>query len=550
MMKTLALALVVTVLAVSAVSAASLADTMGFIRMFGDASSWMSSCFVVGDGSWIIASAEAITEKVGPETNHVIQYPLFVSAYTGQAYQCELKFHDDDLGIALLKLPVKGLPAAPLAKMDEFSKAAYGTYGQLMSGDAMGNSWPADIYGVTREKSGDTYRLVVGAWNAKKAFVTDIDKYKWLFLSDIAPQKSVPNGSIIARGDSAIGMYLSKMVITGGRDEIAYGRCVMSPEIGKYLGEHGVDSAFVYSPPRPTVDRRPDASAAFQLQAHIYSLIGAGKPALALGSAQALAKMRPDDPQAQMAKGVALTASGKFDDALMAFSDAAKLDSKLPGLRMNRALALIGLNKTEEAEAELTRAVEEAPADVRTVTALADFYLGDDKTFDKALTWAKKATMMEPASPAALLLMARVQKRLKNYQEAANTIGKALKMAPDWGEAWYALGSTYEEAGDKALAEKAYRTLAEKQPKNPDSLLTLASFLADTGKKDEALQTIGKIRDLKPPKPVLDAAQALEDRINGKEPDKAKDAAEVGGAGQEPILVVQEPVPCVCGLSV
>ena len=48
--------------------------------------------------------------------------------------------------------------------------------------------------------------------------------------------------------------------------------------------------------------------------------------------------------------------------------------------------------------------------------------------------------------------------------------------------------------------------------------MALASFLADQGKKDEPLQLLGKVRDLNPPKPVLDAVQALQDKIEGKQP--------------------------------
>lgn len=139
---------------------------------------------------------------------------------------------------------------------------------------------------------------------------------------------------------------------------------------------------------------------------------------------------------------------------------------------------------------------------------------------DKALTHAKKTVALSPSSPAARLLVAKIEKRRKNFQVSVNEIGEAIKMAPEWGEAWFALGSTFEEAGDKTNAEKAYRKLVEKQPQNPASLMSLASFLADQGKKDEPLEIIGKIRALTPapPKDVLDAVKALEDKIKGEKP--------------------------------
>ena len=502
----------------SAAVGGSLADCAGVIRVFGDASSWMSSCFVVGDGSWVITTSDAVVEKASPETQRAIRYPIFISPYTGQAYQCELKANDKDLNLALLKLPVKGLPSAPLAQMSDFSKAAYGTMGQLMSGEPIGNLWSTEIYGITREKKGDVYRLEVSKWNAKKVFVTDIGKYKWPFLSDVSPDTAVPNGSMVVRLSNVVGLYINKLTITGGKAPVKFGRCVMSTEIANYLSKHGIDTATLYDPPAATIQSEENADTAFQLQARIYSQIGIGRPDLALSYATDLVKIRPKDAYSQLALGVALTGAGKFEDALKAFDEAAKLDAQVPNLRTNRALALIGLKKRAEAEAELLKAVDEATGDVRPVTALADFYLGDDTTIDKALIYAKKATTMASDSPAALLLRARAEKRKKNYQDSVNTIGEAIKLAPNWGDAYFALGSTFEQAGDKANAEKAYRNLVEKQPENAKSIFTLASFLVDSGQKDEPTELIAKIKALNPPKDILDAAQALEDKIQGKKP--------------------------------
>lgn len=508
--------LALAALAAAPAHALSLTDCAGVLRVFGDTTSWMSSCFVVGDGSWVITASDAVKEQVGPDTEHTVRYPLFISAYTGQAWQCEYKGCNKDLNIALLKLPVKGLPAAPLAQFSEFSKAAYGTMGQIMSGDPVGNNWPTDIYGITREKTGAGYKLTIGSWSARKVFVTDVSDYKFMFVSDVNPSNAVPNGSMVARGSNVVGMYINRLVITGGKEPVRYGRCAMSSEIARFLGKQGVDTATLYEPPAPTIKREEGADAAFQLQARIYSLIGAGRIPDALESATQLAKLRPGDPQALMVHGVTLSATEKFEDALKEFDAAAKLDSKLPTLRMNRALALVGLKKRNEAEAELTKAVEEAPTDPRPVTALAEFYLADDKSLDKALTWAQKASQMSPESPAALLLVAQAEKRKKDYAQAAKTLAAAVKMAPKWAPAYFALGATCEEGGDKVSAEKAYRKLIELEPKNPSSLITLASFLIDQGKTDEATETLAKVRELNPPEEVLKAVKELEDKIKAK----------------------------------
>lgn len=519
-MRALIIALIIAIGVASCGLAGSLSDCAGVVRLFGDASSWMSTCFVIGDGSWVVTTCDSVTEQIGPDTSQMVKYPLFISPYTGQAYPCELIASDKELDVALLKLPISGLPSAPLAKISEFSKAATGTMGQLSSGEVVGNAWPTTIFGITLDKSLTPAKLAVDDWKASKVFVTDIGKYKWMFINGVKPTGSVPNGSIVARDSTVVGMYVNRLVVTGGLEEVIYGRCSLAPQIARFCGDAGVDSATLYDPPKPTVDKSNNADTAFQLQARIYSQVAAHRPALALPSALALVQIRPKDAQARMCLGVAQLGAGKADDALKSFDEAAKIDEKLPGLRINRALALSVLKKNADAEAELQKAAEEAPNDPRPLSALADFYFADSKTIDKALIYAKKAAIMAPNSAVAELLVGKIEKSKKDYQAAITAIGEALKMAPKWGEAWYALGTTYEEAGDKTNAEKAYRTLVEKQPTDPSSMLILASFLADQGNKSEASELITKVRGVSPAKEVLDAAQALQDKIDGKTTEK------------------------------
>lgn len=517
-MRILVCAFVLVLMITACASAANIADAVGVVRAFADSGSWMSSCFVVGDGSWVVTTARSVTEMIGPEASQTVRYPLFISPYTGLAYQCEVKASNKEMDVALLKLPVSGLPAAELGQISEFAKAASGTTGQLSSGELVGNKWPTTIYGMTGEKSAAGTKLAVNDWSADRVFVTEMGKYRWAFISQVSPSAAVPNGSIVARDSTVVGMYVNKLRVTGGKDEVVYGRCAMSTEIARFIGDSGVSTAALYEPPKATAVKPADADAAFQLQVRIYSLMGQQRAAEALEAATAVAKARPKDAQTHLALGQAQLASGKFEEALKTFDEAAALNPKLPALRTNRALALVALKKNSEAEAELLKAAQESPEDPRPIVALAGFYLGDEKTLDKALKYAKQAAIMSPQSAAAQLLLGKAHKSNKDYVSAITSIGEALKLSPDLSDAYYALGATYEEAGDLPHAEQAYRKLAEKQPKNPDALMALASFLADQGKKDEPLELIGKLRELNPPKEVLEAAQALQDRIEGKKP--------------------------------
>lgn len=95
-------------------------------------------------------------------------------------------------------------------------------------------------------------------------------------------------------------------------------------------------------------------------------------------------------------------------------------------------------------------------------------------------------------------------------------------MANDWGEAWYALGATYEAAGDTANAEK--RPTANWPKSSPRTPAPCSPWLHSLSirTKDDASEVIAKIRALNPPQPVLDAVKALEDKIAGVKPAETK----------------------------
>jgi Flp pilus assembly protein TadD len=464
-MRILLIALVLVTMLSAAGAAANFADCTGVVRAFADSSSWMSSCFVVGDGSWVVTTARSVTEVIGPNVSQTVRYPLFISPYTGLAYQCEVKAVNKEMDVALLKLPVSGLPAAPLAQISEFAKAATGTTGQLSSGELAGNKWPTSVYGLIVEKSSKGSKLVVNQWGADKVFVTDMGKYRWAFISVVSPDTAIPNGSIVARETAVVGMYINRLRVTGGQDNVVYGRCAMSPEMARFLGDSGVSTATLYDPPKPTVQKAPNADAAFQLQVRIYSFMGQQMTAKALEPAAALVKLRPKDAQSHLALGQAQLASEKFEEALKSFEAAAALDPNLPALRTNRAIAMAALKKSTEAEKELLKAAEESPNDPRPIVALAEFYLANEKTADKAAIYAKQAATMSPNSAAAQLLLGKAYKSSGNMVAAITAIGEAIKLSPDLSEAYYALGATYEAGGDTVHAEQAYRKLVEKLPK-------------------------------------------------------------------------------------
>ena len=97
--------------------------------------------------------------------------------------------------------------------------------------------------------------------------------------------------------------------------------------------------------------------------------------------------------------------------------------------------------------------------------------------------------------------------------QAINNIKTVLQIVPDWLDAWYAAGVTYEAAGDLKNAEACYNRLVELDPKNIDNLLVKASFLADQHRIDEAKSVIKIILEQTPSDAVLTEVEAIEKKL-------------------------------------
>ncbi|MFQ3549826.1 MAG: tetratricopeptide repeat protein [Armatimonadota bacterium] len=503
---------------------ASYSDYTGLVRTFGDQSSWMTSAFVIADGSWVVTTSDAVTEYISQGIERTVKDPIFISYYTGQSWQCEVAAVNKKLNIALLKLPVSGLPATSFAKDDEFAKASIGTLGQITSGEPVGNQWQADIYGITRETKANTSVLSVGEWSSKKVMIAEMDDYRWAFISDITPIEKIPNGAMLTRPSGVAGMHVGRLVITGGNSDIVFGRCATSFEMVKYLSSRGIEASLLRESRKADIKRPEQSAKAFQLQAMIYSAFGMGMANQVDEHAKQLVEILPDDAQALLLYANTLIANNKLEDAITQLDKAEKINSDLIGLAVAKSVALSGLDKKEEAEKVLLEAEKKHPNDIGINLSLAEYYFADNRDLDKALSYAKKVVNLDNTAPAKLMFLADVYLAKKEYQNAINTIGEALKLAPEWHVAWVGLGIAFETAGDKTNAEKTYRAYVARNPKSLEAKLTLASFLIDTQKKDEAQQIINEAKESNPSDIYMQRIQELQDAIDDKEPEKEKPA--------------------------
>jgi tetratricopeptide (TPR) repeat protein len=506
-MRTFALLLTLC-LAASVMSAAetstspSYSDAMVAVFVFGNTGGWMADGFAVGDGQYIVTTGDVVSEVIpagtdasgkpaSTSTKLQAKYVIVVSPWTGDAYRAEVKTPIDSArNLAILKLPMAGLPSAPLAGSDKFQQEMQSTIGELFSGGQVGRRWETSLVALT---SGSTSKLSLKEWTARNAAFAESKSVNWLFISKIEPQDLAPRASMVWRKDAVVGLYNGKLAIGEGDKAPTYGQCLISPEIIRALGKAGINADSLKKVPAPTIKQDSMARQGLQLTWATLTNVILGKSTEALKTAQSLHDLRPESATANLLLGVAQTGNGKFDDAVKTLDKAIKLDADVPGGYSARGAALAAQGKPKEAEADLRKAVDKSPGDSKPLLALAGLVASDKTRVSESAEIAAKAVQVDPQNPWARLALGVYLKTVGHYDQAITEIKEALKIAPNWGQAKAALGATYEAKGDLAGAEKLYRELSEAEPKNPDALFTLASFLADHDKKSEAREIVTKI---------------------------------------------------------
>lgn len=533
MMKTLRVAILISILAMSAAVAAGAIDASSTdcqdalvaMFVFGDGDGWMGCGFVVGDGSWVATTADLVSEPINSDTQVSIKFVTILSYYTGDAYRAELKYIDRKTNLALFKLPVRGLPAVPLAGSEGFAKAKTTTIGQIVTGGSLiGFRWDTTIYALGRTaRSAKAPALAVKKWTARNAVFAETKDVNWLFASKIDPEDNPPRASLVWKtGAGAVGIYNSRLILGEGPKAIIYGQCLPSTTITKALNKASLEDPT--KPSLPTIARDKVATQGLQSIWNVLTNVilaqraktpteSSSRWADAHKASSELVAARPDSAFANLVLGVSLMGEAKTDESLKSLDKAVALDGNSAYTFLSRGAARVVKGMAKEAEADFRKAIEKSPADIKPLLALADLLAADKASLAEAAEFATKAVKLEPQYPPARMTLALILKKQETYDRAIAEFKEILKIVPEWGAAKAALAATYEDSGDLTNAEAQYRDIVKLVPDNPDALLTLASFLADHDKKDEAKKLVAQVLEMKPPQELETAAKELQKKL-------------------------------------
>lgn len=153
------------------------------------------------------------------------------------------------------------------------------------------------------------------------------------------------------------------------------------------------------------------------------------------------------------------------------------------------AMSLLRGNDPAAAESMLQRLLAASPRDPMALHVMSLLLLRRGEV-DKARTFAVAATEAAPAHPGLHYALANLLHDAGRAAEAVPVFGNAVRLKPDFFEAWNNLGLAAQDSGDLRGAEEALRRAMDLRPDSASVLANLASVLRQMQRTDEAFDCL------------------------------------------------------------
>jgi len=261
---------------------------------------------------------------------------------------------------------------------------------------------------------------------------------------------------------------------------------------------------------RELQERAPRNPAALSRLAELY--LRSGRIPEASRQLEALRKIDPANPVTYYFLGVVALQEKEFERARNHFERAVLLNPALEPAQTDLAVALLSLQRPEDAVAVLDRARKEVPPSFR-LEYLSGVARSQLKRFDQALeaySTAEKlgATNQPPLTDHRFYFqVGALLERKGDEAKSIEYLEKSLELKPDFDEALNHLGYLWAEKGKnlqraRAMIEQALQA----EPENPAYMDSMGWVLFRLGRFTEALEWLTKARQrlTEPDATVLD----------------------------------------------
>ena len=227
-----------------------------------------------------------------------------------------------------------------------------------------------------------------------------------------------------------------------------------------------------------------------------HALLAEDQPDAALAQVQPLLAAQPDLTEARDDVAEALAEESKFTLALQQLDLAARQDAKSPDPQLLKGLILQQQGQFASAEDALQLALKRMPPSepilhrVKALIALTQVRLALGN-INAAAGTAATVAKLEPQSPAASLLDARIKIARKNLQGGVAELEAVVNDAPDFSEARLLLGAALLQRGDLQQAQQQLQELLGRAPDNLAARKLLAAVQLKLGQPEGALSVLG-----------------------------------------------------------
>ena len=203
----------------------------------------------------------------------------------------------------------------------------------------------------------------------------------------------------------------------------------------------------------------------------------------------------PEFERAQEALGELLAAQGELPAAAAAFERALKIDPSRRQARMKLGRLFMRMGHVEKAQA-LRGEFLKLSQDDRDIAKAAR--LEKDEKFAEAEGLYRRILTRDPENVSAMRLWARLGMRQRQYAGAEVLLRQAVKVAPDFSQAWTDLVTVQYEQQKLEEAIDSAAKLIKLAPRVPNGYLLAASAYAAAGRYEDALGAFDRALSIAP----------------------------------------------------
>jgi protein O-GlcNAc transferase len=208
-------------------------------------------------------------------------------------------------------------------------------------------------------------------------------------------------------------------------------------------------------------------------------------------------KAQPNNIRAHNLLGDILRGERKFDESIIHYKRAMKIDPKFPASYFNLGKTLQQKGEFDDAITYYQKVIDLDPAFPGSYVNLGNIYQ-EKGLFDNAINCYQKAIELDPNFPGSYVNLGNIYQEKGLFDNAVNCYQKAISINPIHVTAFHNLGHVYQEKGLFSDAIAFYQKALQLNPLRADTYSSLGNVYFNQGNLDKAEECFRHALNLKP----------------------------------------------------